>query len=193
MKIYGDLRSGNCLKVRYVADHLGLAYEWIPVDIMAGESRAPEFLARFPQGQVPAVELDDGRRLAQSNAIARYLAAGSALLPADRYAQAKIDEWLFWEQYSHEPYVAVCRFQMLYEGKGREAREPWRVERGERALDFLDDRLTGTDWLVGESFTIADIALLPYTRMAADGGFDLTPRRQVRAWIRRCEETLEMR
>ena len=105
MKVYGDMMSGNCLKVRYVADHLGLAYDWIPVDIMKGESRTPKYLARFPAGQVPGVEFPDGRCLAQSNAIIRYLARGSALLPDDPWTQAKIDEWLFWEQYSHEPSV----------------------------------------------------------------------------------------
>ena len=101
MKIYGDLGSGNCLKVKYTADHLGLSYDWVPIDILNNESRTPDFLARNPQGQVPVIEMDDGRTLAQSNAIIRFLAHGTALLPADPFAQAKVDEWLFWEQYSH--------------------------------------------------------------------------------------------
>jgi glutathione S-transferase len=111
MKIYGDLQSGNCLKVTYTADHLGLNYTWIAVDITKGESRTADYLRLNPQGQVPAIELEDGRSLGQSNAIIRYLARDSALLPADPFAQAKVDELLFWEQYSHEPYIAVCRYQ----------------------------------------------------------------------------------
>src|SRR5262245_66063245 len=129
MKIYGDLGSGNCLKVKYTADLIGLPYTWVPIDVTKGQTRTPEFLAKFPMGQIPAVELDDGRRLAQSNGIVRYLARGSALLPADPFVAAKIDEFLFWEQYSHEPYVAVCRFHMVYLGRPKEAREPDRVER----------------------------------------------------------------
>jgi glutathione S-transferase len=190
MKIYGDLASGNCLKVKYTADRLGLGYAWVPIDIMRGESRTGEYLARFPMGQVPAVELDDGRRLAQSNAIIRYLARGSALLPADAYDQAKVDELLFWEQYSHEPYIATTRYHMVYLGRSLDQRERWRVERGEAALDFMQRMLSGRRWLVGESMTIADIALLAYTRLAHEGGFDLSPRQNVRGWVARCEGEL---
>ena len=192
MKIYGDLISGNCLKIKYVADFLGLAYEWVPVDIMQGQSRTPEFLARNPAGQVPVVELDDGRCLAQSNAIIGYLAQGSTLLPDDAYLRAKVYELLFWEQYSHEPYVAVCRFVMRYQGKTREQREPMRVERGEAALDFMERGLEGRTWFVGETMTIADIALLAYTRLAHEGGFDLSNRPAVRSWISRCEQALSI-
>lgn len=190
MKIYGDLGSGNCLKVKYTADRLGLAYTWMPIDIMKGESRTAAFLAKFPQGQVPAVELDDGRTLAQSNAIIRYLARGSPLLPADGFAQAKIDELLFWEQYSHEPYIAVCRYHMVYLGRPKAAREPQKVERGEAALDFMERMLAGRRWSVGDGLTIADIALLAYTRLAHEGGFDLSVRKNVRGWIARCEGEL---
>jgi glutathione S-transferase len=188
MRIFGDLGSGNCLKVKYTADHLGLPYTWVPVDIMKGESRTPEFLARFPLGRIPAVELDDGRRLAESNAILRYLARGSALLPDDLFVQAKIDELLFWEQYSHEPYVATTRYHMVYLKRSLDQREAWRVERGEAALDLMDRHLlAGRSWLVGEAMTIADIALLAYTRLAHEGGFDLSSRPNVRAWIGRSE------
>jgi glutathione S-transferase len=192
MKIHGDLNSGNCLKVKWTADALGLRYTWVPVDIMKGENRTPNFLARNPQGQVPAIELDDGRTLAQSNAIIRYLARGSALLPDDAWTQAKIDEWLFWEQYSHEPYIAVCRFHMLYLKKPKESRDPMRVERGERALGFMERHLHNLQFLAGEAPTIADIALLAYTRVADEGGFDLASRPNVRAWISRCEANLEI-
>lgn len=153
-------------------------------------TRTPEYLAKFPQGQVPAIEFDDGRCLSQSNAIMRYLARGSPLLPEDAWAQAKIDEWLFWEQYSHEPYIAVCRFQMLYQGKPRAAREAWRVERGEKAFDLMEGQLVGREWLATGRFTIADIALLPYSRLAHEGGFDLSGRPGLIAWISRCENAL---
>jgi glutathione S-transferase len=190
VKIHGDTSSGNCLKIKYTADHLGLPYTWIAVSALDGETKRPEFLARNPFGQIPVIELDDGRHLAQSNAIIRYLARGTELLPDDPFTQAKIDEWLFWEQYSHEPYIAVCRFHMLYLGRPREAREAWRVERGEAALDLMERHLSSHPYLVGATITIADIALLAYTRVAADGGFDLSPRPNVNGWIARCERAL---
>lgn len=190
MKIHGDSQSGNCLKVRYTADYLDLPYDWIDVDISRGDTRAPALLALNPAGQIPVVELDDGRVITESNAIIRYLARGASLLPGDAYDQAKIDEWLFWEQYSHEPYIAVCRFQMRYQNQPRESREPWRVKRGERALDHMDRHLGETQWLTAAGFTIADISLLAYTRLAAEGGFELTTRRNVSRWIADCEGEL---
>ena len=193
MKVYGDVVSGNCLKVQYTADYLAIPYEWIPIDIQKQESRSGEFLALNPAGQVPVIVLPDGRTLAQSNAIIEFLAEGSALLPGDPYDLAKVNEWLFWEQYSHEPYVAVCRFAMKYLGKSAEEREPWRVERGDIALDHLENALQTTQWLASASFSIADIALLAYTRLAAEGGFDLAARPQVRAWIERCEVQLDIK
>lgn len=190
MKIYGDTLSGNCQKVRFVADYLRLPYTWVPIHTLKGESRTPAYLAKFPQGQVPAIEVSNGGHLAQSNAIIRYLARGSALLPDDAWTQAKIDEWLFWEQYSHEPYIAVCRFHMLYQRKPKEARETWRVERGETALNLMESQLVGRDWFAANSFTIADIALLAYTRLAPEGGFDMQSRPNLRAWVARCENVL---
>jgi len=190
MLIYGDIISGNCLKVKYTADKLGIGYEWRAVDVVAGEARRPEFLAMSPMGQVPVVVLDDGRALAQSNAIIRYLARDSILLPADPFMQAKVDEWLFWEQYSHEPYVAVCRFQMKYLGKRRDELDAWRVARGDAALDLMDNELSGRRWLTDGGITIADIALLAYTRFADEGGFDISRRPNVTDWISRCEAEL---
>ena len=190
MKIYGDLVSGNCLKVKYTADFLDIPYSWEARDIMKGESRTQEFLAINPAGQVPAIELDDGRVLTQSNAIVQYLAEGSAMLPGDAFERAQVNEWLFWEQYSHEPYVAVCRFVMHYQGKPKAAREGWRVERGENALDFMEQSLAGKTWLAAGRFTIADIALLAYTRVAHEGGFDLATRPKVMQWIARCDAQL---
>jgi glutathione S-transferase len=190
MKIYGDEISGNCLKVKYTADYLGLPYRWVAVDIMKGEARTPEFLRMSAMGQVPVIELDDGRHLAQSNAIVRYLARGTPLMPDDEFAQAKADELLFWEQYSHEPYIAVCRFQMVYLKRPKAEREAMRVTRGEAALDFMERMIDGREWFLGERLSIADIVLLPYTRFAEGGGFDLSNRPEVRSWIGRCEKAL---
>ena len=192
MRIYGDLNSGNCLKVKWTAEYLGLPFTWQPVDMMAGETRTARFLERFPFGQIPAIAFDDGRTLAQSNAIIRYLAHASPLLPDDAFAEAKVSEWLYWEQYSHEPYIGVCRFHMVYEGQPKETREAWRVERGEAALDLMERHLTGRDWFVEPDMTIADISLLAYTRVAHEGGFDLSTRPQLRSWIGRAETELSL-
>lgn len=190
MQIFGNMESGNCLRVRWLCDHLAIPYEWVEVDIFAGGARTPDHLAINPAGQVPAVVLDDGRPLAQSNAILLYLAEGSALLPADPYDRAKVTEWLFWEQYSHEPYIAVCRSQLRYYGKTKDQLEPWRIERGINALRHLDTHLTGRDWLVGEAMTIADIALVSYSRVAHEGEFDTSGHPAMHAWIARCEAAL---
>jgi glutathione S-transferase len=193
MRIHGDLGSGNCLKVKYTADYLGLPYAWVPVDIMKGEAQTAAFRAMNPAGQTPVLETSDGKYLAQSNAIIRYLARGSSLLPDDAWTQAKIDEWLFWEQYSHEPNVATCRFHMVYKKLPKETRDPQKVERGDKALDLMEEQLDGRVYLVGNSFTIADIALLAYTRVAHEGGFDLDKRPNVQGWIGRCLKILAAR
>lgn len=190
MRIYGDSISGNCLKVKWTADHLGLAYEWIETDVLKAETRTPEFLAMNPAGQVPAVILDDGRPLAQSNAILLYLAEGSDLIPADAYDRARMMEWLFWEQYSHEPYVAVARFQVRYMGKPAAELEPRLVERGNGALKRLDEALAGQAFLVGGRLTLADVSLVAYTRVAHEGGFDLVAYPAVQAWVSRVESAL---
>ena len=190
MKIYGDSISGNCLKVRWTADYLGLPYEWIETDVLKGESRTPEFLAMNPAGQVPAVILDDGRPLAQSNAIILHLAQGSDLVPSDAYDRARMFEWLFWEQYSHEPYVAVARFHVRYLGKAVSELETRIVERGEGALRRLDEALAGEPFLVAGRLSLADIALVAYTRVAPEGGFDLARYPNVGAWITRVEAAL---
>ncbi len=192
MKIYGDSISGNCLKVKWVADLLGLAYDWIETDIMVGESRTSDFLAMNPAGQVPAVVFDDGRPLAQSNAIILHLAEGSALIPADAYDRAKMLEWMFWEQYSHEPYVAVARFQVKYQGKPVADLEPRLVERGNGALQRMEDGLGQDGFLVGGRVSLADVALVAYTRMAHEGGFDLAGYPKVKAWVARVEAALNI-
>jgi glutathione S-transferase len=190
MKIYGDLNSGNCLKVKWVCDKLALPYSWIEVDTLKGESRTHDFLRLNPAGQVPTVVLDDGRTLAQSNAIIRYLARGSALIPIGAYDAAKMDEWLFWEQYSHEPYVAVCRFQMQYLGKPASELDPDKVRRGYAALARLEQQLAATRFLVGDRLSLADVALLAYTRLAHEGGFHLDGYAALRRWIGEAEHSL---
>jgi glutathione S-transferase len=160
LRIYGDSISGNCLKVKWTADCLGLSHAWIETDVLKGESRTADYLAMNPAGQVPLAVLEDGRPLAQSNAIMLYLAEGSELVPVDPFLRAKMMEWLFWEQYSHEPYVAVARFQMRYLGKSAAELEPRIVERGRAALALLDRALEGRAFLVGEGLTLADIALV---------------------------------
>ena len=189
MKIYGDSISGNCLKVKWVADFLGRSYEWIETRVLAAESRTSAFMALNPAGQVPLVVLDDGRPLAQSNAIVLHLAEGSGLIPADPYERARMLEWMFWEQYSHEPYIAVARFQQHY--LGREV-EPRIMQRGDIALQRLEAGLAGPPFLVGEAVSLADVALVAYTRVAHEGGFDLAGYPRVRAWIGRVEQALNI-
>ena len=191
MKIYGDSISGNCLKVKWTADYLGLAYDWIETDVLKSQSRTPQFLALNPAGQVPTVVLDDGRPLAQSNAIILHLAEGSDLVPSDRYNRAKMLEWMFWEQYSHEPYVAVVRFQVKYLGRDAAALDENLVTRARGALAHLEQALAA-DFLVGDRLSLADVALVAYTRLAPEGGLDLAGLPRLRAWIGRVEQALRM-
>jgi glutathione S-transferase len=190
LRIYGDLVSGNCLKVLWVARRTGRAYEWIDVDIMRGESRTPQFLAMNPWGQVPTVVLEDGRPLTQSNAIMLHLAEGTELIPADPYDRARMFEWLFWEQYSHEPTVAVVRFKVKYQNIPLADVDPALVRKGDAALRHMDQHLAGGAFMVGERLSLADIALVAYTRMAGDGGFDLAAYPAIQSWIAVVEKEL---
>ncbi len=192
LRIYGDSISGNCLKVKWTADHLGLAYDWIETGVLTGDTRTPNFLGINPAGQVPVVILSDGRPLAQSNAIILHLAEGSALIPTDAYDRARMFEWLFWEQYSHEPYIAVARFKVKYLGEPVESLEPRLVERGHGALARMETALVDSPFLVGQGVTLADVALVAYTRMAGDGGFDLSVYPAVQGWIGRVEQALDI-
>ena len=160
------------------------------LDTLKRETRTTPFLKLNPAGQVPTVEFDDGRTLAQSNAIIRYLARDSDLIPADAFAAAKMDEWLFWEQFSHEPYVAGCRFQMVYLGKPASDLDPDKIKRGYAALARMEQQLAQTRFLVGDAFSLADIALLAYTRLAHEGGFHLDGYAAVRRWIGEAEKVL---
>lgn len=188
LTVYGDNRSGNCLKVKWMLEALERDYQWIAVDIMSGGSRTPEFLRMNPFGQVPTLVLDDGRALAQSNAILLHLAEGTGWIPSDAYERARMMEWLFWEQYSHEPYVAVARFQRVYAGKSADEVEHRLMERGHIALKRMETALATDAWLAGgQAATLADLALVAYTRVADEGGFDLSAYPNVRGWIGRVE------
>jgi glutathione S-transferase len=188
--IYGDSISGNCLKIKFVCDRLGIAYRWIETSVMKAETRTPEFLAMNPAGQVPVIRLADGRVLAQSNAIILYLAEGSALIPADPFDRALMLQWMFWEQYSHETVIAVRRFHKAYLKKPEAEIDAALLPKGERVLTVMNDQLAKTPYFVGKSLTLADIALVAYTRWAHEGGFDLARYPQVQAWVRRVEEDL---
>jgi len=190
MQIFGDSNSGNCLKVKWVCDKLALPYRWIEIDTRKGETRTPQFLKMNSAGQVPTVAFDDGRTLAQSNAIIRYLARDSALIPRDAFAAAKMDEWLFWEQYSHEPYIAVCRFQLVYLGKAVSELDPDKVKRGYAALDSMEAHLVVSRFFAGDEVSLADVSLLAYTRVAHEGGFDLGRYAATRRWIGEAEAYL---
>lgn len=187
MTLHGMAISGNCYKLQLLLSQLRLAYRWVEVDIVRGDSRTPQFLALNPNGKVPVLELDDGRTLWESNAILCHLAEGSAFLPQDSWLRAKVLQWLFFEQYSHEPYLAVARFICLFlpEDHPRRAELPRLLERGHQALAVMDNHLAGHDFLVGPAWSIADIALFAYTQSAADGGFDLSTYPAILAWIER--------
>ncbi|PQA87852.1 glutathione S-transferase family protein [Hyphococcus luteus] len=192
LKIYGDAISGNCLKVKWTADRLGLDYDWIETSVLEGETRTPEFLKMNPAGQVPTVVLPDGRVLAQSNAIIIYLnnVHKGGLLPEEPYAQGKVFEWLFWEQYSHETAIAVRRFHKHYLKKSEAEIDPKLMEKGAAALTLMEGALEDGAYLVGDKLTLADISLVAYTRLAHEGGFDLVPYPAIRQWIARVERDL---
>ena len=185
--VYGMKTSGSCYKVQLLLEQIGRPYRWIEIDSATGETRTPEYLAKNPNGKVPLLELDDGRRLAESNAILCYLAEGSPLLPADRWQRAQCLQWLFFEQYSHEPYIAVARFICLWlaEDHPRRAELPRLRERGYQTLAVMEKHLGANTWFSSTSYGIADIALFGYTHCADEGGFDLGAYPGVRAWLDR--------
>jgi len=187
MTVYGMKTSGNCYKVQLLLEQLGTPYRWIDVDSANGQTRTPEFLAKNTNGRVPLLELDDGRRLPESNAILHYLADGTPLLPSDPWLRAQTLQWLFFEQYSHEPYVAVARFICLWlpADHARRAELPRLLDRGEQALAVMEKHLATREFFVDSGYGIADIALFAYTHAAADGGFDLSRYPAVEAWLER--------
>ena len=187
MHLFDHLDSGNGYKVRLLLAQLGLAYGWTELDIDPGATRKPEFLKRNPNGRVPTLELDDGTNLAESNAILWYLAEGSELVAADRLGRAQTLQWMFFEQYSHEPYVATPRFiiKHLPADHARRAELPERLTKGRAALAVMETHLATRRFFVAERYGIADIALYAYTHVAHEGGHDLAPYPSVRAWLAR--------
>ncbi|MGH8372602.1 MAG: glutathione S-transferase family protein [Gammaproteobacteria bacterium] len=185
--VYGMRSSGNCYKVLLTMEQLHLPYRWVEVNSTDGETRKPEFLARNPNGKIPLLELPDGRYLSESNAIMIYLAEGSSLYPQDRWQRAQALQWMFFEQYSHEPYVAVARFIMKYlpADNPRLQELPRLREKGYRALGVMEQHLQQQAFFAGETYSIADIALFAYSHVAAEGGFDLSPYPAVRDWLGR--------
>jgi glutathione S-transferase len=171
-------------------DLLGIPYEWHEVLALSGATLDPAFQALNPAGQVPVVVLDDGRTLAQSNAIIWYLAEGSALIPSDAYARAKMLEWMFWEQYSHEPVVAVRRAKVALLGLPESEIDQSLFPRGEKLFAIMEGWLAQNPWFSGSAFGLADIALVAYTRFAPEGGWDLEAYPALSAWISACEEKL---
>ncbi|NBC33657.1 MAG: glutathione S-transferase family protein [Alphaproteobacteria bacterium] len=187
VRLYDYLPSGNGYKVRLALTRLGVPFTLIERDITQGETRTPEFLALNPNGRIPLVVLEDGRRLAESNAILCYFAEGTDLLPADPYDKALVLQWLFFEQYSHEPYIATLRFWLQHLGldETRAAQLPWRRRQGYAALGVMEGHLAGNAFFVGGRFTIADIALYAYTHVAHEAEYDLSGYPAVRAWLDR--------
>jgi len=187
--IYGMRASGNCYKLQLLLDQLGREYRWVDVDSAHGETRTSDYLAKNPNGKVPLLELDDGRRLAESDAILCYLAEGTPFLPSDSWLRAQTLQWLFFEQYSHEPCIAVARFirGWLPAGHPRQAEVPALLQKGTQVLAVMEQHLAGREWFVGDSYGVADIALYAYTHCAGDGGFELADFPNIRAWLARVQ------
>ena len=187
LTLYDMRDSGNAYKARLILHQLDIPYRRVEFDIDKGETRTPEFLAKNPNGRVPVLELEDGTLLAESNAILCYLADGTAFLPAGRLARAQALQWLFFEQYSHEPYVATPRYIIKHLGRGhaRAAELPGRIEKGHQALAVMETHLKSRPFFVAGRYTVADIALYAYTHVAHEADIDLAPYPSVRAWLAR--------
>jgi glutathione S-transferase len=187
LTLYDFLDSGNGYKIRLLLALLGEPYRWVEVDILTGATRTAAFLAKNPNGRIPTVELDDGSFLAESNAILWYLAEGSPFIPAERLHRGQMLQWMFFEQYSHEPYVATPRFIIRHfpADSPRRAELPQRLEQGRAALAIMDAHLQTQNFFVAGRYTIADIALYAYTHVADEGGLELAPYGNVRAWLAR--------
>ena len=187
IRLFDYLPSGNGYKVRLLLTQLGIPFERIELDILKGTTRTPEFLQKNLNGRIPVVELEDGRFLAESNAILFYFAEGTPFLPADRWQRTQALQWMFFEQYSHEPNIATSRFwlQHLELTPERKAALAQKRPLGYAALDVMEKHLTGRSFFVGEQYSIADIALYAYTHVAGEGGFDLAQYPNIRAWLER--------
>ncbi len=187
MKIYGDTQSGNCYKVQLVCQLLNIDHQWIDVDILAGDTKSDDFLKKNPNGKIPLLELNSGETLSESNAIINFLAFGSDLYPNDRLAQARVLQWQFFEQYSHEPFIAVARFINKYLGLPADKADEYAAKQtgGHKALHVMEQQLAKTPFLAGEKVTTADISLYAYTHVADEGGFELEAYPAIRAWLDR--------
>src|ERR671927_1561239 len=187
MLLYDSPVSGNCYKVRLLLAHLGIPYERRAVDVVDRSNRQEILGALNPALRVPTLVLDDGRALAESGAILWYFGEGTSFVPAERYERAQVLQWMFFEQYDHEPALAVVRFWVAYSGRPEAFadRREERMAAGYRALDAMERHLDGRDWLVGDGYTLADIALYAYTHVAHEGGFELERYAGVRAWLER--------
>lgn len=189
VKIYGDIKSGNCYKVKLLTSLLDIEHEWLEVDILASETQTESFLKMNPNGKIPLLELDDGTYISESNAILNYLAFGSALAGTCRFSTAKILQWQFFEQYSHEPFIAVARFISKYLGLPEDRKFEYDAKQvgGHKALKVMEEQLQLTPYLVGSEITIADISLYGYTHVADEGGFDLSKYPSILQWIDRIQ------
>ncbi|MFP3851657.1 glutathione S-transferase family protein [Pseudomonas sp. W5-01] len=189
-KVYGDYNSGNCYKIKLMLNLLGAEYEWVPVDILKGETETEAFLAKNPNGKIPVLELEDGTCLWESNAILNFLAEGTPYLLTEPRLRTQMLQWQFFEQYSHEPTLAVARFIQFYLGMPEERMEEYHSlhRRGNKALKVMEQQLLRTPFLVGDSFSIADIALYAYTHVADQGGFDLVQFPAIQGWLARVKQ-----
>ncbi len=185
MKVYGDAQSGNCYKIQLLLSHLQKPYEWIAIDILAGDTKTDSFLSLNPNGKIPLLELDNGNCLTESNAILNYLADGSSFLPKDTWARAQVLSWQFFEQYSHEPNIAVARFINKYLGLPAERLQEYKDKQtgGHKALSVMENQLNQSTFISGEALTIADISLYAYTHVADEGGFELTEYPAIKRWL----------
>ena len=187
LKLFGDSRSGNCYKIQLLCAEMGVEYDWEEVDILEGETRTPQFLAMNSNGRIPLLALPDGRYLAESNAILYYLAHGSEYFAGDVYSRAAILQWMFFEQYSHEPYIATSRFIIKYLGNpaDKQASLADKKAGGIKSLEIMEQQLSRHEFIAGGNFNIADIALFAYTHVANEGGFDLQDFPAIGEWIDR--------
>lgn len=189
LRIYADIQSGNCYKVKLLCNMLDIEHEWIHMDILANDTHTDCFLAKNPNGKIPVISLDNGKSLWESNAILNYLADGTPLIPADPLMRAQMLQWQFFEQYSHEPYIAVARYIEKYLGLPEERQAEYLSKQagGHRALKVMEQHLSIYPYFVGETVTLADISLYAYTHVAHEGGFDLTEYPAILRWFKRIE------
>lgn len=190
-QVYGDMQSGNCYKIKLLLQLLEIEHQWHHVDILAGDTQDADFITMNANGKIPVLQINDDECLSESNAILNYLAEGTRLLPSDRLSRARVLQWQFFEQYSHEPYIAVARYINLYLGLPEDRLGEYKAKQtgGHKALAVMEKQLSQSQFLVGNSLTIADISLFAYTHVAHEGGFDLADYPNILEWLNRVKET----